>query len=132
MITRITMDGKLYRVRIVYDTMQLAFELKEGPNATTMLSGREERDLQGTAYGHQMQVEPDPAYPQDFDDFFDAISAPVDSHTVVMPFGNGTIEYGAMIKSGNMTYAGVMGGRKRWKNLTVNYKPIEPQRVPED
>lgn len=128
---QLNMDGTTYRVRIVYDTLIRSFELLEGVNAGEMLSGRHERDLLGTGYTYQMQVEPDPRYPTDYDAFFEAISAPVDSHTINMPYGQTTITYEAMVESGQDTYRGIVGGRTKWRGLTVQYRYIEPQRVPE-
>nr|DAW88213.1 MAG TPA: hypothetical protein [Bacteriophage sp.] len=128
---QLNMDGTTYRVRIVYDTLIRSFELLEGVNAGEMLSGRHERDLLGTGYTYQMQVEPDPRYPTDYDAFFEAISAPVDSHTIIMPYGQTTITYEAMVESGQDTYRGIVGGRTKWRGLTVQYRYIEPQRVPE-
>ena len=128
---QLNMDGTTYRVRIVYDTLIRSFELLEGVNAGEMLSGRHERDLLGTGYTYQMQVEPDPRYPTDYDAFFEAISAPVDSHTISMPYGQTTITYEAMVESGQDTYRGIVGGRTKWRGLTVQYRYIEPQRVPE-
>lgn len=128
---QLNMDGTTYRVRIVYDTLIRSFELLEGVNAGEMLSGRHERDLLGTGYTYQMQVEPDPLYPTDYDAFFEAISAPVDSHTIIMPYGQTTITYEAMVESGQDTYRGIVGGRTKWRGLTVQYRYIEPQRVPE-
>lgn len=127
----IVMDGVTYRLRVVYDSLIRAFELMEGVNAGEMISGRHERDLLGTGYTYQMQVEPDPRYPQDYDAFFHAISAPVDSHTIVMPYGQTTITYEAMIESGQDTYQGMVAGRARWRGLTVQYRYIEPQRTPD-
>lgn len=131
MVTPIVMDGITYRVRVIYDSMARAFSLLEGPNAGDMLSGRHERDLLGTRYGYSMQVEPDPAHPEDYDAFYDAVSAPVDSHQITLPYGQSTISYEAMIESGQDTYAGILGGKQRWKGLQINYRPIEPQRTPE-
>lgn len=131
MVTPIAMDGITYRVRVVYDSMERSFALREGPNAGDMLSGRHERDLLGTEYGYAMLVEPDPAHPEDYDAFFEAISAPVDSHEVTLPYGQSTITYEAMIDSGRDTYGGILGGKKRWKGLRVNYKPVEPQKTPQ-
>ena len=128
---QLNMDGTTYHVRIVYDTLVRTFELMEGVNAGEMISGRHERDLLGTGYTYQMQVEPDPRYPQDYDAFFHAISAPVDSHTIVMPYGQTTITYEAMIESGQDTYQGMVAGRARWRGLTVQYRYIEPQRTPD-
>lgn len=128
---QLNMDGTTYRVRIVYDTLIRSFELLEGVNAGEMLSGRHERDLLGTGYTYQMQVEPDPLCPTDYDAFVDAISAPVDSHIIIMPYGQSTITYEAMVESGQDTYRGIVSGRTRWRGLTVQYRYIEPQRVPE-
>ena len=128
---QLNMDGTTYRVRIVYDTLIRSFELLEGVNAGEMLSGRHERDLLGTGYTYQKPVEPDPRYPTDYDAFFEAISAPVDSHTIIMPYGQTTITYEAMVESGQDTYRGIVGGRTKWRGLTVQYRYIEPQRVPE-
>lgn len=130
MISGITMDGVKYRVRVVYDSMENSFRLEEGPNSGTMLSGRKERDLLGTYYGHSMKVEPDPAHPEDFDAFFHAISAPVDSHRVSLPYGQGVIEYEAMVTSGRRVNGGKLLGKTRWHGLEVEYEPIEPQRTP--
>lgn len=131
MAQQLNMDGTTYRVRIVYDTLIRSFELLEGVNAGEMLSGRHERDLLGTGYTYQMQVEPDPRYPTDYDAFFEAISAPVDSHTIIMPYGQSTITYEAMVESGQDTYQGTVAGQTKWRGLTVQYRYIEPQRVPE-
>lgn len=128
---QLNMDGTTYHVRIVYDTLVRAFELMEGVNAGEMISGRHERDLLGTGYTYQMQVEPDPRYPQDYDAFFHAISAPVDSHTIIMPYGQSTITYEAMVESGQDTYRGIVAGQTKWRGMTVQYRYIEPQRVPE-
>ena len=127
----IVMDGVTYRLRVVYDSLIRAFELMEGVNAGEMISGRHERDLLGTGYTYQMQVEPDPLYLQDYDAFFFFISAPVDTHTIVMPYGQTTITYEAMIESGQDTYQGMVAGRARWRGLTVQYRYIEPQRTPD-
>ena len=125
----ILMDGVKYRVRIVYDSLKRSFNLISGPNAGNMLTGRRERDLLGTGYSYQLKVEPDPRYPADYDAFYQAISAPVDSHTVVLPYGQGTLQFEAAVESGEDVYHGHSGGINRWRELTVTYEFIEPQRT---
>ena len=117
----ITMDGKTYRVRVVYPSVEESARLVEGPNAGDMLSGRRERDLVGTYYDHTLSVEPDPRYPQDYDQFFDAITAPVPSHSITMPHGQSTVTYDAM---------GVIAGVRRWNGLQVSFEGIRPVRLP--
>lgn len=130
MRTPITMDGITYKVGIVYDTMSRSFSLLEGPNAGEMLSGRTERDILGTKYAYSMRVEPDPAHPADYDAFFEAISAPVDSHTITMPYGQTTLTFEAMVQSGSDTFRGKMAGINHYTGLTVNFVAIAPQRTP--
>lgn len=128
--TQLVMDGKTYRLRIVYDSLTREFELLEGVNAGDMLSFRHERDLGGTGYSYELQVEPHPLYPEDYDAFYDAVSAPVDSHVITMPYGQGEMTFEAMVESGQDVYGGRLGGRAVWRGLTIRYRYIKPQKVP--
>lgn len=128
-LMRLTVDGTTYRVRIVYNTIVRAFELSEGPNAGDMLSGRYERDLRGTKYNYQMAIEPDPEFPADYDALYEVLSAPVSSHAVVMPYGQTTISYQAMITSGSDTMGNMVGGVREWHGLTVSFRAIGIQRA---
>ena len=124
----VTMDGREYRVLVVYNSLVRAFELLEGENAGEMLSGRYERDLIGSQYAYEMQIEPDPEHVGDYDDFYEAITAPQSTHSVTMPYGQSTITFAARIISGTDQFVGTVGGVKHWKALTVQFVPIQPQR----
>lgn len=126
----ITMDGKTYRVRVIFPSVEENARLVEGPNAGDMLSGRRERDLVGTYYDHTLSVEPDPRYPQDYDQFYQAITAPVPSHSITMPHGQGTVTYDAMVSSARHVANGVIAGVRRWKGLQVSFEGIRPSRLP--
>lgn len=126
----IQMDGKTYRVRIVYPSVEEEARLEEGPNAGDMLSGRHERDLFGTYYEHSLSVEPDPRYPLDYDQFFEDISAPVPSHIITMPHGQGTVTYEAMVSAARHGAHGVIAGVRRWKGLSITFSSIKPVRLP--
>lgn len=104
------------------------FEILEGENSLTLLSGEESPDILGTCYDHTLSVEPDPQYPGDYDSFFQAISAPVASHTITMPHGQGTITYRARVTGGSHVSRYVMAGVRRWSGLQVQFKALAPQR----
>lgn len=129
-LQKIHMDGVDYRVGIVYGSMEEAAELVDGPNAGVMLSGFEDRDLTGTYYGHSMSVEPDPRYPQDYDALYDALAAPVNSHSVTMPHGQSTVTYDAKVSSVRRRSGSVMGGVRRWHGIEVSFRSIRPVRAP--
>nr|WP_326174945.1 hypothetical protein [uncultured Oscillibacter sp.] len=127
----IQMDGRHYRVRIVYDTMERSFSLAGGSNEGYMLSRRHERDLVGSGYSYELGIEPDPRFPEDYDAFYDAVSAPVDSHEITMPYGQSSITFQAEIQSGTDRWRGRLAGKNRWSGLKILYTPIDPQRPAE-
>lgn len=127
--TRITVDGITYRVLVEYDTLRRSFEIMEGNNTGTAISGRSIRDIIGTCYEYSMTVRADPDFPEDYDSFFYKISEPVDYHTVVLPFGQTTISFQAKITGGNDIYKGYYAGYKRWDEMELRYIPMQPQRA---
>lgn len=125
----ITLDGVWYRVRIVFPSMTRAFSIIEGPNSGMSITSRAIRDIAGTSYSYEMRVEPDPLHPEDYDAFYEAISAPVESHIVELPYGEDSRQFEMMVLSGSDVFSGKRIGRNTWKNLTVQFKPIAPQRT---
>lgn len=126
----IVMDQVTYHLRVKYQTLGRSFHLDDGENADWMLSGLYKRDLLGTYYDYTMEVEPDPRYPDDYDSFFEAITAPVDSHSLTLPYGQGTITFDAMVTSGSDLYKGQLAGVSRWGGLQVQFTAQKPQREP--
>ena len=127
---QILMDGTTYRLNVRYETLGRSFRLSEGQNAGGMLSGDYTRDLVGTYYDYAMQVEPDPRFPADYDAFFEAISAPIPSHSLTLSYGQSTITFDAMVSEGEDGYRGESAGRKRWGGLQVQFTAKKPQRTP--
>lgn len=126
----ILMDGTTYKVRVVYNSLVRRFELRSGENEDYMISGRHERDLLGTGYAYQLAVEPDPAHPEDYDAFYHAISEPVPSHKITMPYGQSTLEFDAEILGGEDRLLGKLAGVNRWTGLVVDFQPLSLQRKP--
>ena len=124
------MDGVTYNLRVRFETITRSFRIEDGQNAGSMLSGLYKRDLVGTFYDYSMEIEPDPLHPSDYDAFYQEISAPVDSHTITLPYGQSTITFDAMVTYGNDVYRGITAGRKRWNGLQVTFTSIEPLREP--
>ena len=127
---KIVMDGTTYRLRVKFKTLGRSFRVEDGDNAGDMLSGLYKRDVIGTYYDYAMEVEPDPAAPEEYDEFFVAISAPVESHSITVPYGQGTMTYDAMISYGEDTQRDKIGGVTRWTGLTVTFSAQKPQRRP--
>ena len=131
--TPVIMDGVTYRVRIKADPpMEESFRVDDGPNLGTSLAGTEIPDIMGTYYNHLFTVEQNPAYPDDYDKFYNAVTAPVKSHTFELPHGQGTITYTGRVRSGSRLYSGMIAGRRIYKNLQIYVQAVAPQRLPEE
>ena len=78
MTTGITIDGRDYNIRIKYETLRRAFQITEGPNSGTAIDGTMIRDIIGTKYDYQIDIEPDPADPG-------STGSPADKHPPASP-----------------------------------------------
>lgn len=126
----ITMDGVPYRLRVKLGTLRRSFRIEESERSGMVKSGEEFRDIIGTYYDYAMDVEPDPAAPEDYDAFYEAISAPVEAHAVTLPYGQETLTYQAMVSAGEDKKRDKVAGVTRWTGLTVTFKAKKPQRRP--
>lgn len=127
-VETIRIDGRTYRVRTVYGTRQRSFQIISGQNAGTSLSQRQIRDIRGTGYTFTMQFEADPAYPTEYDLFYEKITEPVEYHTVTVPYGQTTMTFQAAVVSGTDQDMGIIGGKRRYSKLTVTFSYMQPQR----
>ncbi len=127
----VILDGVTYNLRVTYKTLRRSFRITDGDNADYMLSGYYQRDVIGTYYDYEMTVEYNPNDPETYDNFYEAISAPVNSHEIILPYGQGTITYNAMVTEGEDYYYGTVNGKRRWGGLRVLFTAIEVKREPE-
>lgn len=129
---KITVDGVEYKVRVMYPSRMVSFEIVEGENSGRSLSFREIRDIGGTKFNYQMQIKSDPQHQADFDALFWALSAPVDYHRVILPLGQKSLEFDAAVRSGTAIDMGIRAGVRHWDDMSIVFEAIEPQRRPED
>jgi len=122
----IILDTVLYNVFIEYPSLKRKFEIYEGNNKGNGITGRNIRDVLGTNFEFTMTVRSHPDYPSDYDNFFEQIKNPVESHIITLPYGQSTITFEAMIESGEDEFEGVYAGYKRWDKLSLTVKTIEP------
>lgn len=126
----VTMDGRQYRVRVKIKSLRRSFRIEEDDRSSMVKSGAYFRSIIGTYYDYAMDVEPDPAAPEDYDAFFEAVSAPVEAHTITLPYGQKTITYQAMVSAGEDKQRDKVAGVTRWTGLTVTFTAKKPQRRP--
>ena len=125
----ITLDGVIYtHIRVMRLTR--SFNVLDGENAGRVMTGAMQRDIIGTFYNYQAEIKADPTDRAQYDAFFYAISAPVDSHTLVIPFAQTTLTFQAYVSQGQDELLVMEPSANRWGNLSFSFIAMAPQRTP--
>lgn len=125
----ITLDGRTFSTLHV-TKLTRTFSVLDGENAGRVMSGGMQRDIIGTFYNYQVEIDPDAASREDYDDFFYAISAPVDSHSLTVPFAQTTYTFEAYVTQGQDELTAMEDSANRWENLSFNFVAMDPARTP--
>ena len=125
-----TIDGVGYP-GVGVESLTRSALIKDGQNAGELMSGEYERDLIGTYYHYTLVLSGmEPGSP-DYDAMYEVLTAPVNSHQVVMPYGQGTLSFQACMQKAGDARVARTDTEKWWGNLTIQFMAKKPQRVPE-
>lgn len=125
----LTVDGIEYpNIHLV--SIKRSFSVLDGENAGRVMTGKMERDIIGTYYNYSAEVGSDSASREEYDKFYEVISAPVDSHIIVVPYAQGTMTFEAYVSNGDDNLLTAYGGENEWGELSFNFIAMEPQRTP--
>lgn len=125
----LTIDGVEYP-HIHITSIKRSFSVLDGENAGRLMTGKMERDIIGTYYNYSCEVDPYDATPDEYDRFYEVISAPQDSHVIVVPYGQSTYTFEAYVANGDDELLDMFDESNRWGALTFNFVAMEPARTP--
>ena len=126
--TVVTIDGQTFDVGV--SSIQRTARIPDGPNAGTAKDGTRIRDVYGTFYDYSITFDTCAGLVRaDYDNLYYLITAPVDFHTLVVPFAQSTLSFSAYIESADDNVI-LMADGNIWGNLTINFKAAAPQRLP--
>lgn len=122
-----SLDGKFYDLFVT--------ELKRNAEVTdTEASGRTNdysmhRDIIGTFYNYNIIIEPQGDNVDDYDAFYEQITAPVPSHIMTFPCGQETLTFNAYVTKAEDKLI-VRNGKNLWgrDGLSLNFVAMAPQR----
>ena len=123
-----TIDGSAYNVTVPAGGLKRSFKVLDGKNAGRVLSGDMERDIIGTFYNYELQINTRSASLAEYDRLYEVLSAPVNFHTVSFPYGQSTLTFQAYVTDGQDNLSRITGGKKYWRGLTVQFVAKSPQR----
>lgn len=122
------MDGVVYpNVHIV--SLKRSFQVLDGENAGRVMTGEMDRDIIGTYYNYACEIDASGADRAEYDRFYEEISAPVDSHEITVPYGQGTMTFKAYVASGDDSLIAIYDDNE-WSALSFNFIAMAPQRRP--
>ena len=123
----VTIDGTPVDVGVEY--IKRRARIPDGPNAGEAKRGDWIRDVYGTFYDYILAFDTSAGLTRaDYDALYSVITAPVEFHTLVVPYGQSTLSF----------YAGITGAEDNvilmddgtvWGNLSITFRAKSPQRV---
>lgn len=127
-----SVDGVEYPGVCVKSPIHRSFNVLDGENAGRTMDGRMQRDIIGTYYTYRLEFDASHSDPEEYDALFEALSAPVDSHTLTVPFGQDVLTFEAYVANGEDDLSRIYRDESRkWDNLAVNFVAMEPIRRPQ-
>lgn len=128
----ITIDGTQYPNIIVTDITR-KFTVLDGENTSRSIhDGAMVRDIIGTFYNYSITFDTRKADYQTYDALYELLSAPVASHSFVLPYAQTTRTFEGYVTSGddNITVRKVNGTpRNIWGELTIEIIAMEAARI---
>lgn len=127
----VSIDGIYYNIMIPKDGIKRSFSIADTDNSGRLLNGEMVRDIIGTYYNYTIQFETKYLSTAEYDDLFDKLSAPVDYHTIVAPYGQEKLTFQAYCTTGSDTLSIVVNGMNKWGGLSINFVAMKPKRTPQ-
>ena len=123
----VTIDGASFDVGVEYIKRQARIE--DGPNAGNSKRGDWIRDVYGTYYDYILAFDTSAGLSRaDYDTLYSILTAPVEFHTLVVPYGQSTLSFAAGI-AGAEDNVILMDDGTVWGNLSITFRAKSPQRL---
>lgn len=124
-----TMDGVQYNVVVPAGGLKRKFKILDGENAGRSLDGTMDRDIIGTYYNYDLNLETSKSSLEEYDRLYEQLSAPVDYHTITFPYAQETLTFKAYVTDGADTLSRVSKGKNYWSGLTIQFIAMSPYRT---
>lgn len=126
-ISVFSVDGVQYpNVHVL--SLKRNFAVLDGPNAGRVMDGSTKRDIIGTYYNYSMDLDSSYSDLTEYDNLYEVISSPQDSHNIVVPYGQGTLAFEAYVANGEDDLIHKRDSFNKWDHLRINFVAMKPQR----
>lgn len=104
--------------------------IKESGLSGDVKNGRHFREIVGTYYDYDMTIATNSLSRTEYDELYEILTSPQESHFVKFPYGQSEMEYEAYITTVNDSMKSKRSSETEWYELSVMFEAIEPQRRP--
>lgn len=122
-----SIDGVNLRLNVV--KLEREFSVTDTKNSGRLNNFDMYREIAGTFYNYTLEIEPITEYREDYDTFYQMITAPETKHRLVVPYAQRTIEFEAYVTKGKDNVQ-IREGKNLWHGLSVYFVAMSPQRRP--
>lgn len=122
-----SIDGVDLRLNVT--KLEREFSVTDTENSGRLKNYDMYREIAGTFYNYTMEIEPITQYREDYDTFYQMISAPEAKHRLVFPYAQKTLEFEAYVTKGKDSLQR-RNGKNLWHGLSVYFVAMSPQRRP--
>lgn len=125
---KFTVDGQEFNVFVTELTRSAA--IVESKASGDVKNGDHFRDVVGTRYNYSMTIATDSLSKADYDGLYEILTAPVEYHRVVLPYGRSTLEFDAYIETAEDRVKSDRETERTWADLTLDFYSKGVQRRP--
>ena len=124
----VSIDGKYYNIFIPAGGIRRSFSIADTDNAGRNIRGDMIRDVVGTYYNYTVAFDTRYLDFDEYDELYDVLTAPVDSHIVTVPYGQSTHTYQAYVTGGSDVLDRIDANGNHWSGVSVNFIAMKPAR----
>jgi hypothetical protein len=121
----ITIDGTNYDIGVISITRKASHKLE---SLGTTMDLKKHYDIQGTYYDYEVEFYTRKMNVAQYDLLYDALTTPVESHEVTLPYGQSTITFNARTQVANDKLLSYYSTKKKWGSLKVTFEALEPEK----
>ena len=111
-------------------SLKRKFAIADGPLSGRNLQGEMIRDVIGTYYNYSLGLSCDTLSRDEYDNFYELISKPVESRSIEVPYAQATLVFDAYITSGEDKLTLMNEHGNFWKGITCDFVAMKPYKRP--
>ena len=121
----ITIDNNDYDVGVIKITRKASQRIE---NLGTTMDLRKHYDIKGTYYDYEVEFGTRNMSLNDYDNLYEALTTPQESHVVTVPYGQSTLTFECRVSVASDTLIKSFSNFKKWGTLKVTFEALTPQK----